>query len=82
MCACPHLRLCPWQRLPVSVEDEAGVAICWPDGGCALRFLPPVDRVLTCGANLEMFVRLSCAQILFDQAQRSIKQQLHTFIKE
>lgn len=36
----------------------------------------PVDLILKC------FVRLSCAQILFDQAQRSIKQQLHTFIKE
>lgn len=36
----------------------------------------------SCRAHLEMFVRLSCAQILFDQAQRSIKQQLHTFIKE
>lgn len=43
-CACPLL------RLPVSIEDEAGVAICWPDGGCASAassYWPPM-LILKC----------------------------------
>uniref|UniRef100_A0A7N6F9I6 Arf-GAP with coiled-coil, ANK repeat and PH domain-containing protein n=1 Tax=Anabas testudineus TaxID=64144 RepID=A0A7N6F9I6_ANATE len=37
---------------------------------------------LSCSSSFFQLFNLLCPQILFDQAQRSIKQQLHTFIKE
>uniref|UniRef100_A0A8P4GCV9 Arf-GAP with coiled-coil, ANK repeat and PH domain-containing protein n=1 Tax=Dicentrarchus labrax TaxID=13489 RepID=A0A8P4GCV9_DICLA len=47
-----------------------------------IKDLSQQSHMIILNAHVPNLCHLICAQILFDQAQRSIKQQLHTFIKE
>lgn len=80
-CTCPHLRLCPRRRRRRLRVTVLYVNLVSPSAGqmedVLVEFWPAVLILKRLCVS-----RLSCAQILFDQAQRSIKQQLHTFIKE
>lgn len=95
LCVCMSTSLFPSPSLPVTLSV---IVVWWEGSYCHLVLrcsnysvadLITVISLIYSVCTYDMKSSFSfypghllCAQILFDQAQRSIKQQLHTFIKE